>query len=113
MSWTIQISRNLLPKTPTRSPLNPTRWTAWPGKWKLFMEKPLPKPLAGLNVVLFEARHAKTMADLVRVQGGNPISAPAMKEVPIENNPEAFKFGELLFQGKIDVLILLTGVGDR
>lgn len=53
------------------------------------------------------------MADLVRVQGGNPISAPAMKEVPIENNPEAFKFGELLFSGKIDVLVLLTGVGVR
>ncbi len=77
------------------------------------MEKSLPKPLEGLNIVLFEARHAKTMADLVRIQGGNPISAPAMKEVPIENNPEAFKFGELLFSGKIDVLILLTGVGAR
>lgn len=77
------------------------------------MEKSLPKPLEGLNVVLFEARHAKTLADLVRVQGGNPISAPAMKEVPIENNPEAFKFGDLLFEGKIDILILLTGVGAR
>lgn len=73
----------------------------------------MPKPLEGLNVVLFEARHAKTMADLVRLQGGNPISAPAMKEVPLENNPEVFKFGEKLFQGEIDVLVLLTGVGAR
>ncbi len=71
------------------------------------------KKLQGLNVVLFESRHAKTLADLVRLQGGNPISAPSMKEVPIENNPEALKFGELLFEGKIDLLILLTGVGAR
>ncbi len=71
------------------------------------------KKLQGLNVVLFESRHAKTLADLVRLQGGTPVSAPAMKEVPIENNPEALQFGQLLFENKIDLLILLTGVGAR
>src|SRR5262245_13158458 len=69
--------------------------------------------MKGLNVVCFEARHAKTMADLVAKQGGIPFSAPAMKEVPIENNPEAFAFAEQFFSGKIDVLVLLTGVGTR
>lgn len=74
---------------------------------------PNEKKLQGLNVVLFESRHAKTLADMVRLQGGNPFSAPAMKEVPIENNPEALQFGQLLFENKIDLLILLTGVGAR
>ena len=75
------------------------------------MEKAL--KLSGLNVVLFEARHAKTLADLVAKQGGVPFSAPAMKEVPLENNPDVFRFAEEFFAGRIDVLILLTGVGTR
>jgi uroporphyrinogen-III synthase len=75
------------------------------------MEKTL--KLEGLNVICFEARHAKTLADLVAKQGGKPFSAPAMKEVPLEKNPEAFRFAEELFAGRIDVLLLLTGVGTR
>ena len=75
------------------------------------MEKAL--KLQGLNVVLFEARHAKTIAELIAKQGGVPFSAPAMKEVPLENNPEAFAFAEKLLRGEIDVMILLTGVGTR
>ncbi len=71
------------------------------------------KELEGLNIVVFEARHAKTMSDLVRLRGGNPISAPAMKEVPLKDNPKAFSFAERLFKNEIDVLILLTGVGTR
>ena len=71
------------------------------------------KKLSGLNVVAFEARHAKTISDLIFIQGGNPISAPSMKEVPLENNPQIFEFAEKWFAGKIDILILLTGVGTR
>ena len=69
--------------------------------------------MTGLNVVLFESRHAKTMADLVRLQGGVPFSAPALKEVPLSGNPKAFEFGERLLAGKFDVVIFLTGVGAR
>lgn len=74
--------------------------------------------LSGLNVAIFESRLQKTMADLVALRGGVPFSAPSMKEVPLENNPEAFRFAERLFtaggaEGKIDILILLTGVGTR
>ena len=69
--------------------------------------------LEGLNVLCFEARHAKTLSDLVAKQGGRPFSAPAMKEVPLEENPDAFRFAEEFFAGRIDVLILLTGVGTR
>lgn len=69
--------------------------------------------LSGLNVAIFESRLAKTMKDLVSLQGGVPFSAPSMKEVPLENNSEAFKFADKLFKGEVDVLILLTGVGTR
>ena len=69
--------------------------------------------LEGLNVVIFEARHSQTMCDLVKLAGGNPHAAPAMKEVPIENNPEAFSFAERLFRNEINAVIFLTGVGTR
>jgi uroporphyrinogen-III synthase len=36
-----------------------------------------------------------------------------MREVPLENNPQAFAFAERLFRGEFDMVILLTGVGSR
>jgi uroporphyrinogen-III synthase len=69
--------------------------------------------LAGLNVVSFESRLAQTMADLIALHGGNPVSAPSMKEAPLESNVDAFSFAEKLFDGKIDLVIFLTGVGAR
>lgn len=71
------------------------------------------KGLSGLTVVSFESRHAKTFADLIALQGGTPLSAPALREVPLENNPDVFGFAEKWFAGQVDVLILLTGVGTR
>ncbi len=69
--------------------------------------------LSGLRVVYFESRLSKTLGDLLRLQGAEALAAPAMKEVPLENNAAAFSFAELLFQKKIPTLILLTGVGTR
>ena len=69
--------------------------------------------LKNLNIVCFESRHAQTMANLIRLQDGNPFLAPSMKEIPLESNGEVFSFGEKLFSGEIDVLILLTGVGAK
>ena len=71
------------------------------------------KKLQGLKVVYFESRLAKTLGDLIALQGGVPIPAPAMREVPLENNPAAFVFAEKLFRNEINILILLTGVGSR
>ena len=70
-------------------------------------------PLDGLRVISFESRRAKEMAELIRRQGGSPFVAPAVREVPIEDNPEAFEFAERLFRGEFDMMILLTGVGTR
>lgn len=72
----------------------------------------MPK-LENLNVVIFESRHAQTIADMVKLNGGTPVSAPSMREVPLEDNVHVFSFAEKLFRSEIDVIILLTGVGTR
>ena len=69
--------------------------------------------LQGLKVVSFESRHSETIGGLIRLQGGAPMLAPSMKEVPLEDNPAVFGFGEKLLAGRIDVLIFLTGVGAK
>ena len=67
----------------------------------------------GMRVVSFESRRAQEMADLIARHGGEPLSAPTMREVPIQQNAEALAFAERLFDGGFDAVILLTGVGTR
>ncbi|MFM8552763.1 MAG: uroporphyrinogen-III synthase [Nitrospiraceae bacterium] len=66
---------------------------------------------AGLTVAAFESRMADDMARLITRYGGHPVVAPAMRELPLENNAEALAFGGRLLAGEIDALILLTGAG--
>jgi uroporphyrinogen-III synthase len=68
---------------------------------------------SGARVLSFETRRAAEMAELIRINGGEPFVAPAVVEVPLENNAEAFLFAEGLFSGQFQILILLTGVGTR
>ena len=67
----------------------------------------------GKRVLSFESRRATEIAQLIRLNGGDPFVAPSMREVPIESNKEAFGFAERLFAGEFDMMILLTGVGTR
>ena len=53
------------------------------------------------------------MAQLIRKQGGEPIAAPSMREIPLRDNDEVFGFAERLFAGEFDMMVLLTGVGTR
>jgi uroporphyrinogen-III synthase len=53
------------------------------------------------------------MAALISNYGGQPISAPALREVPIESNSDALAVVDALIRGEIDLVILLTGVGTR
>ena len=69
--------------------------------------------LSGLRVVSFESRRSAEMAQLIRNHGGEPIRAPAMREVPLADQHEALAFGEGLLAGGWDIVILLTGVGTR
>jgi uroporphyrinogen-III synthase len=69
----------------------------------------------GLRVLSLESRRAVEIERLIRSQGGVPFVAPSMREVPLEENPEAFDFAARLFQpgGDFDMVIFLTGVGAR
>jgi uroporphyrinogen-III synthase len=70
-------------------------------------------PFDGLCVFALESRRAAEMETLLRSRGAVPFVAPSMREVPVENNPEAFAFGERLFMGEFDMVIFLTGVGAK
>src|SRR5262249_34150188 len=39
--------------------------------------------------------------------------APSMREVPLEENAPALEFAHLLRDGKLDLVVFLTGVGTR
>ena len=67
----------------------------------------------GLRVLSFESRRSAEMATLIANYGGQPIAAPALREVPIESNNEAVAFIDTLTRGEIDLVVLLTGVGTR
>ena len=67
----------------------------------------------GLTVLLLESRRSREMAALVSTYGGRPVVAPALREVPLESNPEALVFADALMRGEFDCVILLTGVGTR
>lgn len=68
---------------------------------------------AGLRVAAFESRMEAEMRRLISRFGGEPHVAPALREIPLEDNRAVFEFGDRLLTGKLDMLILLTGVGTR
>ncbi len=69
----------------------------------------------GLRILSLESRRAVEIDKLIRSQRGVPSVAPSMREVPLEENPQAFDFAARLFQpgGDFDMVIFLTGVGAR
>ena len=70
-------------------------------------------PEPKLRVVSLESRNAPEMARLLERHGCEPFVAPSLREVALEDQQEAFAFGEELLAGRCDVLLLLTGVGAR
>jgi uroporphyrinogen-III synthase len=67
----------------------------------------------GLPVVTFESRRSTEMASLIARHGGAPVSAPALRELAIDDNPSARAFARALAADEWNVVILLTGVGTR
>ncbi len=61
----------------------------------------------------FESRRATEMAQLIQINQGMPTVAPAMREIPIEENRDAFAFADRLYGGAFEMVILMTGVGTR
>jgi uroporphyrinogen-III synthase len=72
-----------------------------------------PGPLRGLRVIAFESRRAAELEQLLARHEATVIAAPALREVPIEENAHAIELVTRLEEGTLDVLILLTGVGTR
>lgn len=70
-------------------------------------------PFAGAKILAFESRRSKEIAELIRINGGDPVVAPALLEVPIEENVEALTFADRLYAGEFDMMVFLTGVGAR
>jgi uroporphyrinogen-III synthase len=66
-----------------------------------------------LRVLLLESRRARELASIVSSYGGLPVSAPSMREVPIDSNPETLAFADGLEHGAFGLVVLLTGVGTR
>ena len=65
----------------------------------------------GLTVAAFESRMAAEMTRLIERHGGKPLVAPALREIPLEDNSAALQFGERLMREGLDVLVLMTGAG--
>lgn len=66
-----------------------------------------------LRVLTLESRRAAEVATLIARYGGDPIVAPALRELPLESNGAAMDFAADLLLGEIDIAIFLTGVGVR
>src|SRR6476619_4447734 len=64
-----------------------------------------------LKVVSFESRRRGEMVRLIEKNGGHALVAPALQEVPLDQNPEALAFGRKVMAGEIHTVIFTTGVG--
>jgi uroporphyrinogen-III synthase len=72
-----------------------------------------PTNFEGRRVLSLESRRSAELARLIEIYGGVPLSAPAMREVPLEENAETLEFSRDLMRGGFDLVVFLTGVGAR
>ncbi len=69
--------------------------------------------LRGRRIVVLEARLPSQLGALVERHGGQPIAAPALREVPIPMQPEVKALVDAVCDREIDMVVFLTGVGAR
>jgi uroporphyrinogen-III synthase len=67
----------------------------------------------GRTVLSFESRRSAEIVTLIENCGGRAMVAPATREVPAENSADVARFAGALLEGKVDLVIFLTGVGTR
>lgn len=67
----------------------------------------------GLRVLSLEARRSVEAAKLIRTYGGEPLVAPAMREVTLESHQHVLEFAEALLRGEYHLVIFTTGVGVK
>ena len=66
--------------------------------------------LTGKKIALLEARMSSEFANLVKRHGGEPINAPALREVSIDATDEVATFLNYLESGEIKFVVFQTGV---
>ena len=64
-----------------------------------------------IRICSFESRRGSEMKSLIERNGAVAVIAPSMREIPLDDNPEAFAFAQELLDGKIHVVLFMTGVG--
>jgi uroporphyrinogen-III synthase len=67
----------------------------------------------GRTVLSFESRRSAEIATLIENCGGRAMVAPATREVAAASSADVARFAGALLEGKIDLIIFLTGVGTR
>jgi len=67
----------------------------------------------GIRVLSLESRRAVEASKLIRTYGGEPLTAPAMREIPMSSDGPVIEFAEALMNGAFDLVIFTTGVGVR
>jgi uroporphyrinogen-III synthase len=73
----------------------------------------MPTDFRDATVVFFQGREIDQTAALVERLGGRPISAPAISEVAVEDTGPIRQLDEALAAGRVDELVLLSGIGCR
>jgi uroporphyrinogen-III synthase len=67
----------------------------------------------GLRILSLEARRSIEVAKLIRTYGGEPLTAPAMREIALDSAEPVLEFAQALVRGAFDLVIFTTGVGVR
>ena len=67
----------------------------------------------GRRVLTLESRRAPELALLIVNYGGQPMVAPALREVPLESNGAALAFAAALMRREYGMVVLMTGIGTR
>ena len=67
--------------------------------------------LAGARIGLLEARLSSELAELVRREGGEPVCAPSVTEVPVDVAPLLPELIDDITRGRVQLVVFLTGAG--
>lgn len=67
----------------------------------------------GMSVLSLESRRAAEVATLIQTHGGEPLTAPAMREEPLTSVDPVLAFAEGIERGAFDLVIFTTGVGVK
>ena len=69
--------------------------------------------LNGKVIAFLEARMQSEMAALIQRHGGSPYPAPVLQEIYLKDSPEVQQLVRDICDLRVDVVVLLTGVGTQ